>query len=181
MKSDWKKWKPRDVRKWSEAIALSIHQTEDVVRYAEITILLSKYSSKADQNFDELLVEYDELEKKIRDLRQHVDIDYIFDCTDKDEVSNHSLNRVSTPVIERAPGYGLLCLSGIVFGKKTKELVFEPWIADLQEEYLNAVQDGNEWQCRFIRVRGVLTAIHLALAVVCSSTLKRLIAFWKIT
>lgn len=55
--------------------------------------------------------------------------------------------------LQRAPGSWMLRLSGIIFSKRTNDLVFQPLVADYQSEYFEALNRSDCWSARRIRFR----------------------------
>lgn len=55
--------------------------------------------------------------------------------------------------IERVPGLTMLKIARFLYSKKTYERQFEPLFADLQEEYFEALHQGDIWKARWLRVR----------------------------
>jgi len=82
--------------------------------------------------------------------------------------------------IARAPGYKTLELSGMIFGKKCKEQIFEPWLADMQEEYFEAIDQEKVWKSRFIRARSWITLLNIGISIIFTSTLKKIVTLWKV-
>jgi hypothetical protein len=56
--------------------------------------------------------------------------------------------------IVRPPGMRLNAIAEFLFAKNTYERVFQPTIADLQREYLDALAQDRLWKARWIWLRG---------------------------
>ncbi len=56
--------------------------------------------------------------------------------------------------VRPAPGSHLIRFARLAFSKKTRDNVLLPTIADMREEYLDALKDGAKWQARMARLRG---------------------------
>jgi hypothetical protein len=62
-----------------------------------------------------------------------------------------SLSRIQIP-----PGWCLHRLAAFAFSRRTFETVIEPTLSDLQAEYLEALQQGDQRKAAFVRFRGYL-------------------------
>ena len=57
-------------------------------------------------------------------------------------------------VVLKAPGISMLAVAEFVFSKKQNEKVFVPIIADMREEYFEALSQSRIWKARWVRIRG---------------------------
>ena len=81
--------------------------------------------------------------------------------------------------IHRPPGAKMLALIEFFCSKKTYGKVFEPIIADLHEEYFEALDKQQHWKARWIRIRytwAFFIAIGLNLSL---HTIKNIVNLWK--
>jgi|1186.fasta_scaffold220626_3 hypothetical protein len=76
------------------------------------------------------------------------------------------------PRLRRAPGSLLLEVAEFVVSGRTFARVFEPVVADMQREYMEALRDGRMWKARWVRCRGTLTFITHAAAQLPTSSLR---------
>jgi len=58
--------------------------------------------------------------------------------------------------IRRAPGAALISVALWLIPKKDVERILGQAIADMREEYFEALAEGRRWKARWIRVRGML-------------------------
>lgn len=77
------------------------------------------------------------------------------------------------------PGRLLRRFAEFVFTKKTMREVFEPTLVDFEMEYLEALQDGNVWKIRWVRIRGYWSFWSAVVAQAPLSLLKRLFELWR--
>lgn len=61
--------------------------------------------------------------------------------------------------IIRPPGDKFFEVLKFLYTKKVFERVFEPMIADMQEEYFEAMSKKNIWKMRWIHLRGVISLL----------------------
>ena len=93
----------------------------------------------------------------------------------------HALLLIKDPQrIHRPPGSKMLSLVEFFCSKKTYSKVFEPIIADLHEEYFEALDKRRHWKMRWIRIRytwAFFSAIGLNISL---STIKKIVDLWKV-
>ena len=54
------------------------------------------------------------------------------------------------------PGAKLGTLASFFFSKRTYAIVLKPYLAEMQEEYFEALSERRLWKARWVRVRGVI-------------------------
>lgn len=81
--------------------------------------------------------------------------------------------------ITRPPGRGLHRLAAAVFTNRTATMVFEPVIADMQAEYMEALQHGGTTNAKWVRIRGYWIFWNHVLLQLPVSLTKMLVAIWK--
>lgn len=64
-------------------------------------------------------------------------------------IESHNQIRVSSP-----PGTTLSSIADFFSSKKTRKLILTPIIADMQEEYFDALMADRIWKARWVRIRG---------------------------
>lgn len=82
--------------------------------------------------------------------------------------------------IVRPPGSFLLGVTSFVYSKKTFERVFQQAIADMREEYNEAILANKKWRARFIVVRGNFSVISAASLHLPVSIVRIVTTFWKV-
>ncbi len=58
--------------------------------------------------------------------------------------------------VHRPPGARLDAFSSFFFSKRTYQTVLKPYLAELQEEYFEALKEGRSRKARWVRLRGVV-------------------------
>ena len=77
------------------------------------------------------------------------------------------------------PGFKLLNLFELVFSRKTRTLVLEPAVQDLQEDYLAALAAGPPWRAQVVLWRGYLAVVSAAAAQIPVSLFRVLASLWS--
>ncbi|HEX6750020.1 MAG TPA: hypothetical protein VF092_22190 [Longimicrobium sp.] len=67
-----------------------------------------------------------------------------------------------TGQIHRPPGFRLLAIAEFLYSAKTYHEIFEPTVADLQEEYAHAWAEERPWKARWVRLRGYWSVFSAA-------------------
>lgn len=95
-------------------------------------------------------------------------------------ISSLGFNR---PKLIRPPGTGLLAITDFFFSKKTQEKVFEPVVAEIQDEYFAALDKKRFQKALWIRVRliwsfwvAVLTETDISQV---AKLIQKLISSWR--
>jgi len=81
---------------------------------------------------------------------------------------------VALPPASRVRG-----LLRFVFSQRTCDLVFDPVVADVQQEWIEAVAAGRKWHAAWVRVRGYLTLLQHAMAQLPMSFGRAMYEMWK--
>jgi hypothetical protein len=95
------------------------------------------------------------------------------------EVHIKKLTVVSKPVIEPAPGGWLERISRFTFSTKIFAHVYEPMIADMRHEYIEALAAGEKWHARWIHTRGVLAFCKAVMLSLPLDIAQAILARWK--
>jgi hypothetical protein len=69
------------------------------------------------------------------------------------EVYSERLRALFRPRVERCPGAVLSAIARLVFSERTNVAVFQPIVADLQHEVIEALAQGSPWKARIARAR----------------------------
>lgn len=94
---------------------------------------------------------------------------------DKRKLTNIPENRIHS-----APGWRLRKIAKLLFSPRTFELVLEPILRDLYEEYCQALnQDNNPWEARWVLIRNYWAFWTAVTAQLPISALRRLYELWK--
>ena len=95
--------------------------------------------------------------------------------TEPDKLRKHGApeTRIIMP-----PGYFMGVISELVFSKRTREKVIVPILADMQYEYCEAIADGRSGKAVIVRIRGYLSFVVAALAVMLT-VLKTVAEIWR--
>lgn len=81
----------------------------------------------------------------------------------------------------KAPGYNMLRVCELAFGRKLKELIFEPILADMHQEYFEELKQGEHIKSKLVLIRYYLFILtSTALKALGSSLIKGLTVFLKI-
>jgi hypothetical protein len=83
------------------------------------------------------------------------------------------------PVIQRPPCMRLNALANFICTKKLYERVFQPILADMQQEYFEALQEGNGRKAQWVMWCGRLAFIAAAVAQIPVSAMKLIVRLWK--
>jgi len=83
--------------------------------------------------------------------------------------------------IARPPGIFILRIINFIYSKKVAERIFEPILADMQEEYFEALSNSLKLKAKWIHLRSIFS-IFIAIASQLSiSVVKLFITIWKIS
>lgn len=82
--------------------------------------------------------------------------------------------------ISRPPGHFLRMFGEFFYSKKTFAEILEPTIADLREEYNDALIEGREWKARWVRVRGYWSFVSAAGLTSTVGLGKKLVKLWRL-
>ena len=80
--------------------------------------------------------------------------------------------------IQSPPGYRLRTLAEFFCSRRTFELVLEPTLRDLFDEYCEALNEGRRWKARWVRIRGSWSFWRAASAQLAVSFIRLLIQAW---
>ena len=75
--------------------------------------------------------------------------------------------------IVRSPGYQLSRMAEFLFSKRTHTRVLQPIIADLQAEYIEALDQDRQWKAAWVRLRGYLACAIAVVRITGASALLR--------
>jgi hypothetical protein len=108
-----------------------------------------------DENYYQLLIEF----QRVLDLDHRENPEARLEVRKNDRANQLAksvidfflLGRPNT--IKRAPGYRILAAAEFLCSPKTIDQVFEPLIADWQQEYFNALNDNRWLKARWISIR----------------------------
>ena len=81
--------------------------------------------------------------------------------------------------IIRPPGDKLFNILEFLYTKKNFERIFEPMIADMQEEYFEALSAKRIWKTRWIHLRGIISLLVAITYHPTVSLMKRISHYWK--
>lgn len=81
--------------------------------------------------------------------------------------------------IQRPPGFGLRVFANFLCSRKTFELVLEPTLRDLYDEYCQALLERRPWKARWVRIRGYLSFWSAVFAQAPISVIKMVYQIWK--
>jgi hypothetical protein len=96
------------------------------------------------------------------------------------DVAARMANRaVKKPTIQKPPGTHLHTFARAVFSKKTFQLVFEPTLHNMFDEYCEAIAAGHFQKARWIRIRGYWSFWSAVLAQLPISITKLVVMAWK--
>lgn len=82
--------------------------------------------------------------------------------------------------VQRPPGSHLRILAESIFSRQIYEMVFEPTLRDLLDEYIDALKDGKLGKVRWVRLRGYWSFWSAVLAQMPISTVKTIYKIWKV-
>jgi hypothetical protein len=85
------------------------------------------------------------------------------------------------PQLRRAPGARLDAFASFFFSKRTYATVLKPHLADMQEEYFEALSEGRWHKARWVRVRGVMCFWSHMLLQLPVSAIKLLSELWTVS
>lgn len=110
-----------------------------------------------------------------RIIQRHADTQRSFDQAAVDTDSA----RVTTHTLTVPPGVRLRGVLDFIYSRRTMERVFEPALADMQAEWLDAVVAGRQWKARWVRFRGYASlgnaiGLHSAMRL-----LKQAVKLWR--
>jgi hypothetical protein len=86
----------------------------------------------------------------------------------------------STGSILTPPGRHLRSFAEFFFSRRTSELVLEPTLRDLLDEYCEALEQGRLWKARWVRVRGYWSFWSAAGAQLAVSFARTVLQIWKL-
>lgn len=92
----------------------------------------------------------------------------------RDQLLAESTSRIQFP-----PGWRLRVLARFVVSRRVFELVFEPTLRDMFDEYCQALGEKQPWKARWVRVRGTWSFWAAACAQLPISLTKVLIRIWQ--
>lgn len=84
-----------------------------------------------------------------------------------------------TKSLKTAPGIRVMRLIRFVYSKKSISRIFEPIHADFIEEYLEALNAGEKWKSRWIRVRYYWAFLSASGLLSVVSIAKKVVKFWQ--
>ena len=87
--------------------------------------------------------------------------------------------RGENDLVRLPPGVRVRRILRFVFSKRTCDLVFDPALADMQSEWLEAVVAGHAWHARAIRLRGYGVLLQHVVAQLPVSFLRAAYEVWK--
>ena len=82
--------------------------------------------------------------------------------------------------VRKAPGSELFRMISFAAGTRATESIFKQSIADMREEYFEALAAGRQWHARWINIRGHLDMALTFVAYVSTSLAKRVTSIWRI-
>ncbi len=80
--------------------------------------------------------------------------------------------------IVRPLGYQLSRIAEFLFPKRTNTRVLQPIIADLQAEYIEALDQGRPWKAKWVRLHGHFAVADAAARIISRSMLLR--GVWRL-
>lgn len=80
----------------------------------------------------------------------------------------------------RAPGYRFHRLAEFLYCRRTMERVFDPMLADMLDEYLEALANGRLWKARWIRFRYYLDLGRVVGLKSIVDVVKEVVGLWKV-
>jgi len=83
--------------------------------------------------------------------------------------------------VKMPPGFYLSKFITFLYSKKTRERVFEPALADMQNDYFSALDCGNTIKARWIHLRGLGNIVFTCFSQLSVSAIKIIIDIWKIS
>lgn len=86
-----------------------------------------------------------------------------------------------TGKIEYPPGMYVSKVLGFLFSKKVQERVFDSILADMQEEYFEALDKGYKWKMRWIHIRGIICVLTTVMSQLPVSLVKIVTEIWKVS
>jgi DNA-binding CsgD family transcriptional regulator len=92
-----------------------------------------------------------------------------------------SSQRGAVPRIQSPPGSTLRALADFFFSRRTYLTVLQPTLADLQDEYFQALADHRPWKARMARVRGYWSFWSAFFAQLPVSLIRKMAELWKLT
>jgi len=83
--------------------------------------------------------------------------------------------------IQVPPGSHLRVFAEFTFSRRTFDLLLEPTLRDLLDEYLQAQDDKRLWKARWVRIRGYWSFWSAVIAQLPISAVKMVYTIWKAT
>jgi len=81
--------------------------------------------------------------------------------------------------LERPPGFGLRYFAEFLCSCRTYEVVFEPPLRDMYDEYCDALREGRCWKAQWVRVRGYWSFWAAFLAQTPIFLVKKVYQIWR--
>ncbi len=89
-------------------------------------------------------------------------------------------NKISITKLSLPPGTTILRISRFIYTQKTFNRIFEPTIADMREEYFEAIQNEEKLKAKWINIRGHLIFVQTMIAHAGVSVVKLAKNIWTI-
>jgi hypothetical protein len=86
---------------------------------------------------------------------------------------------ISEHVIYSAPGSGFSRVLSKTYSRKKYDAIFRQAIADMREEYFEALQAGNTKHAKWIWIRGICSIWMAVFADIPASAIKMTVKLWK--